>query len=378
MIPLAPSSTVLGIEAADSEIVHLQVSEVRLDRVEIDGADWAVVRVPGGHNLMERGRPSLPYLAGEYLLGRTGGIELELVNVKLREIDLNTHGVAGVAPSKGHFDRTVDPAGVPWVFDDTVYRDSARFPAEDAWVDRPHIAGPLRGQAMRIPVAHWRPATNTLVVVEEAWFRVVELARAENERIGPDRPLTGLFDATARLHALNYDLFRSRDVPMVETGRLVIIAADDFVDEVAPFAEWQTLVGYPTLVVPVSTAGPTAAEIKTYVQSLYEAPEGLTWIILVGDAQQIPTLTGVNEGADCDPCFTKLEGADNRPDASISRISAQTGEQVTVQVDKILDYERLPDTGSAGGLVYQGLRRRRRRYRWHRARRLAAGRSPAG
>jgi hypothetical protein len=347
IIPLAPTTTGLEFEAGGNPIVHLQVSEVRLDRIEIDGADWAVVQVPGGHNLMDRGLPSLPYLSGEYLLDRTGGATLELVSIKLREIGLSSHGVAGVAPSKGHFDRTTDPASVPWVFDDKVYHNAARFPVEDVWVGRPYIAGPLRGAALRIPVAHWRPETNTLVVVEEAWFRVVASAEADNPRLGPDRPLSGLFDATARLHAVNYETVRGRYIPFVETGRLLIIAADDFVDEVAPFAEWQTLVGYPTMVVPVSSAGSTAAEIKSFIQSVYDASEGLTWIILVGDVQQIPSLIGVNEGATCDPCYTKLEGADNRPDASISRISAQTGDQVTVQVNKILDYEMTPDTGSA-------------------------------
>jgi len=354
VISLAPTATGLELEAGDSEIIHLQVSEVRLDRIDIDGADWAVIQVPGGHNLMDRGLPSLPYLSSEYLLGRADGIALELVNVGIREIALDVHGFVGVAPSKGHFDRGTDPASIPWVFDDKVYGGQERFPAEDAWVERPFIAGPIRGQALRLPVAHWQPDTNTLAVVEEAWFRVVALPKADNPRIGPDRPLTGLFDAVARLHAINYDVVRGRYIPFVETGRLVIIADDAFIDEAQPLADWQTLVGYPTLLVPVSAAGSTAAQIKTYIQSLYDASEGLTWIILVGDAQQIPTLIGVNEGADCDPCFTKLEGADNRPDASISRISAQSEAQVIVQVNKILDYERYPDSGSAGAWYSKG------------------------
>ncbi len=75
--------------------------------------------------------------------------------------------------------------------------------------------------------------------------------------------------------------------------------------------------------------------------------KGSTWIILVGDSDQIPSLSGVNEGATCDPCYTKLEGNDNHPDAAISRISATTGAHVTTQVDKILHYEQQPDTGSA-------------------------------
>ncbi len=348
IISLTPTTTGLEFEAGGNPIIHLRVSEVRLDRIEIDGSHWAVVQVPGGHNLMDRGLPSLPYLSGEYLLDRNGGVTLELVNTKLREIDLSSHGLAGVAPSKGHFDRTTDPQSVPWVFDDKIYQGAARFPTEDVWVDRPYIAGPLRGAALRFPTAHWRPETNTLVVVEEAWFRVVASAEGDNPRLGPARPLSGLFDATARLHAINYETVRGRYIPLVETGRLLIIAADDFVDEVAPFAEWQTLVGYPTMVVPVSSAGSTGAQIKSYIQSVYDASDGLTWVILVGDVQQIPSLIGVNEGATCDPCYTKLEGADNRPDASISRISAQTGEQVTTQINKILDYEMTPDAGSAG------------------------------
>ncbi len=348
VVSLAPSSTGLELETVESETLHLRVSELRFDRVEIDGADWAVVQVPGSHNLMERGLPSLPYLSSEYLLARTGGVDFELIDVRLREIDLGGYDIAGVAPSKGHFDRSVDPTTVPWVFDEKVYQGTTRYPDSDVWVDHPAIAGPLRSQTMRIPVAHWLPDTNTLIVVEEAWFRVIEQPHAENPRVGRDRPMNGLFDGVARLHAVNYEQVRGRYTPFVETGRLVIIADDDFVDEAAPLAEWERLVGYPTLLVPVSVAGANAAAIKSYLQGLYDSPEGLTWIILVGDAQQIPTLTGVMEGADCDPCFTKLEGADNRPDASISRISAQTGDQVTIQVNKILDYEQLPDTGSAG------------------------------
>ncbi|MCU0302901.1 MAG: C25 family cysteine peptidase [Thermoanaerobaculales bacterium] len=347
VIDLGPLSTGIELVVDGAEVLHVQVSEVRLDRIAIEGADWAVVQVPGGHNSMDRGLPSLPSLTGEYLLERTGAIRLELVDARVRELDLGSYGFSGVAPSKGHFDRGTDPATVPWVFDPKVYGGAASYPAETAVVDRPAIAGPLRAQALRLPTAHWRPDTNVLTVVEEAWFRVVRLTEGDNPRIGPDRPLTGLFDAVARLHAVNYDQARSRYVPFVETGRLLILAYDDFVDEAAPLADWESLVGYPTLLTPVSAAGTTGAQIKSYIQSLYDAPEGLSWIILVGDAQQIPSLSGVNEGATCDPCYTKLEGADNRPDAAISRISAQTGAQVTVQVDKILDYEQLPDSGSA-------------------------------
>ena len=67
--------------------------------------------------------------------------------------------------------------------------------------------------------------------------------------------------------------------PATENPMLLILAYDDFVDEVQPLADWETLVGYPTLLVSLSTIGasPTAAQILTYIQGLYDAPEGLAW-----------------------------------------------------------------------------------------------------
>ena len=266
-----------------------------------------------------------------------------------------------MAPSKGHFNRTVDPDSVPWLFDEKAYRSPEPYPTVDAQLDPPFISGPIRGQALRLPVAHWVAADNLLTVVEEAHFRVKRLATAPNPRLRPDPPMTGLFDLAAG-RMVNSPGPGLRDNPFIEAGRLLIIADDDFMDEIQPLADWHEQVGYPTLVTPTSVSGSTAAQIHGYIQSVYDQPEGLAWIILVGDNQQIPTLIGDNsQHSPCDACFTKLEGADNRPDAAISRISAQTGAQVTAQVDKILTYERYPDEGSAGAWYQKAIRHRLRR-----------------
>ncbi len=350
IINLGPAETRVVMDQNDrgDDVIHVTVSEIRLDSIEIDGQRWAAPRVPDGSNLMERGLPSLPFLEAQYLLDRTDGIELRLTDVVTAEIDLGAHDFVGIAPSKGHFDRSIDPESVPWTFDPEVYAGEKPFPAVDVWVDSPTIAGPWRAQAFRVPVAGWDAVTNTLTVVEHATFEIVSIADAANPRIGPDRAPTALF-GSMRL-AVNAP--SGRDARSAAAGRLLILAYDDFVDEVQPLADWETLVGYPTLLTPLLSvphdgATPTTTEIMAYIQGLYDAPEGLAWIILVGDYGQIPNLTGVNEGADCDPCYTKLEGSDNRPDASISRISAQNGADVTIQVDKILQYEQQPDIGGA-------------------------------
>ncbi len=350
IIKLGPAETGMGMgqNGRGDSVILVTVSEVRLDVIEIDGQRWAAPRVPEGSNLMQRGLPSLPFLKTQYLLDRTDGIELRLTGVVTTEIDLGARGFSGVAPSKGHFDRSTNPESVPWVFDSEVYLGEKSFPTTDVWIDGPAIAGPWRAQALRVPVASWNARTNILTIVEEATFEIISIDEAPNPRIGPDRAPTALFGSMRT--AVNAE--STRNIRSTEAGRLLILSFDDFVDEVQPLADWETLVGYPTLLTPLSSvphsgATPTATEIMAYIQELYDAPEGLAWIILVGDYQQITNFDGVNEGAKCDPCYTKLEGSDNRPDASISRISAQNGADVTTQVDKILHYEQQPDTGSA-------------------------------
>lgn len=348
VLPLGDGGTGFALEpgGGGSEVLVVRVGEVRVDPLEIEGRAWAVVRVPGAANLMERGRPSLPYLSTEYLLGADDGVALELVAVEHHEVDLETLGLAGVAPSKGHFSRSVDPESVPWEFDPRIYATDLRFPADPAWVDQPFIAGPLRGQALRVPVARWQAASNRLEVVVEARYRVVRHGDAANPRRGPQRAMTGLFDQVARQRAVNYDQVRSRYVPFVETGRLLVLTPQDFLDEVQPLVDWEVKVGYPTVVETVPV-GVTASQVMTFIQNTYNEPEGLTWVILVGDYQQIPNFTGVNpDSAPCDPCYTKLEGGDNRPDAAISRLSAQIAADLVTQVDKVLDYEQLPGLAS--------------------------------
>ncbi len=341
-----------------AEVIRVAVAEVRLQPVIIEQQPWAMVEVPGGHNLMRRGEPALPFLFSEFLLGADDRISLELVSVNEHEIDLAANGYAGVVPSKGHFDRDQDPETIPFVFASTIYGSGQSNPGEfypgvRQWVDEPFIAGPLRGQAMRFPVASWRSESNRLRVIKQATFRVIRSPDQVNPRTGNQPALTGFFDQMARLRAVNYEGSRTQ---MVEAGRLLILTHDSFYSNVQPLADWESLVGYPTILtalsaIPHNGASPTLNDIRNYIQGLYDT--GLTWIILVGDYEQIPNPWGVYEGAPCDACYTKLDGNDNRPDAVISRISAQNPAEVDVQVAKILTYERYPDTGSAATWYHQ-------------------------
>jgi hypothetical protein len=90
-----------------------------------------------------------------------------------------------------------------------------------------------------------------------------------------------------------------------------------------------------------------AEAIRQKLQKKFDG-EGLTYIILVGDIDDVPSVmlpdtpsaAGRKEGYPSDPSYTLLKGDDLVGDALISRISVNTTAELENQVNKILKYEK--------------------------------------
>lgn len=97
----------------------------------------------------------------------------------------------------------------------------------------------------------------------------------------------------------------------------------------------------------VVSAEKGAEAIQQKIQEKYDH-EGLTYIVLVGDIDDVPSIMlpayGPNpyrkEGYPSDPSFTLLEGDDMIGDALISRISVNTPAELESQLNKIIKYEK--------------------------------------
>ncbi len=68
---------------------------------------------------------------------------------------------------------------------------------------------------------------------------------------------------------------------------MLVITYDAFYTTMVPFVQWKNLKGIPTEMVNVSTIG-NANAIKTFISDYYNT-KGLTFVLLVGDAAQVPS-----------------------------------------------------------------------------------------
>ncbi len=128
---------------------------------------------------------------------------------------------------------------------------------------------------------------------------------------------------------------------------ILIITGDAYYDGLAEFVEWKEIKGYRVNTVRTSEIanGNTTAGIKAYIQDAYDNwPVPPAYIILVGDADQIPTFTGPNCSSASDQLYVFLAGSDSFPDASISRISIVSTAELATYLGKLLYYEKFENS----------------------------------
>ncbi len=124
-------------------------------------------------------------------------------------------------------------------------------------------------------------------------------------------------------------------------ARLLVIAYDDYCSQLQDFADWKTKRGMLTQVVPLSSVGSSADEVRSYVINAYNTwnprPE---FLLLVGYGGQVPSHYYYS-GIYTDNYFADMTGS-YQAELKYGRFPCKTVQQCSVMVAKTLSYERTP------------------------------------
>ncbi len=319
--------------------------------VNINGNEYITLSGDGFRTLMEKGKPDLPVV-------RRSVIIPDLDNMKLRVIDSESTTIDSypVAPSKGNFTRNIDPESISYSFDQ-LYSANEWFPQNTAFLDAPYILRDFRGQTIEVRPVQFNPVTNQLKVYTRM---VVEIYSDNTESAVNPFNRTRTFNGFSKSYEGIYsNLFlnfsESRYTSLPEIGRLLIIYHSDYSAQIQPYADWKISKGIPTITAEYPTeTGNGASSIQSYIETKYNETEGLTFIVLVGESDEIPTLSGNYEGAPSDPSYVKLVGNDAYPDAFISRISVTGTSNLEYVLHKIKRYEAEPFSGANSAWYLKG------------------------
>ncbi len=322
--------------------------------LNIDGKNHLFLSSPEMIWLMEKGFPQLPISRNSIIIPDQAAMNYRILSEESEIIQTKP-----IMPSKGHFTRDIDPNTIPYTFSD-IYEQDTWYPSEKIKLEEPYIVKDLRGMTIQYNPIQYNPALNQLRIIK----RMVIEIKTDNSLsvINPlvrTKSFVGIakeFESIYQTLFVNYGIGDFDYTPIPEPGRLLIIYYSSYANQIQPLYQWKLQKGIPTLLAEYPTqTGSGAAAIKTYIQNLYNQPEGLTYIILVGESGEIPTLSGAYESAASDPCFVKLAGTDAYPDAYISRISPTSQSNCDYIIKKIIKYEKYPDSGTNASWYYKGV-----------------------
>ena len=235
----APASMNVQLVSSSEEniTIRLQVPGFYTTTLTTPKGEANIISVPKSVSTAEAGEPNVPMIGIPAIIGDQARMNVRVVDAKYMDFD----NIA-VAPSKGEFPRTVDPASVPYTYS-KCYSEDAFFPAITAELYAPYILRAYRGQNIALHPFVYNPVTKTLRVYYDM---TVEMYKVDDNGQNPLKSRQSKFVKTDPdfknvygRHFINYEASKSKYTPLDEEGDLLIICYDNFISAMTPFVNWK-------------------------------------------------------------------------------------------------------------------------------------------
>ncbi|HIH00018.1 MAG TPA: hypothetical protein HA258_05490 [Thermoplasmata archaeon] len=324
--------TITVQQTGDTTLLHYTIDAFTMTPVEIDNKQYVTIGLDGEAKNLITGAPDLPSIARSIIIPTETTMTIHVVGSSYEE-----YTNILVAPSKGNLLRTVNPADIPYEFGE-IYTQNAWYPSTIAQLQEPYFLRDFQGQVVMIHPFQYNPVQGTLrfyndITVEVTPSQLISTSSSTQYQLST---IDNDFLSIYQHHFVNFN--SAKYDPVSEQGNMLVITYDSFYATMVPFVQWKNLKGIPTEKVNVSSIG-NAAAIKTFIADYYTT-QGLTFVLLVGDAAQVPTnyLSGVAS----DPSYGYIVGSDHYPDLFVGRFSAENVAQAETQANRTVAYESDP------------------------------------
>ncbi|KYK34048.1 MAG: hypothetical protein AYK22_01030 [Thermoplasmatales archaeon SG8-52-3] len=321
----------------DTTDINYEINGFSKSPIIINDIEYSKILIGEESNLLLTGKPDIPNICRSILIPDTAKMRIEVIDSSYIE-----YNDVLIAPSKGDLPRSVDPDEIPYEFDE-VYNVDEWYPGDIAKLREPYILRDYRSQVVEIYPIQYNPVKKLMRFYTDIEVKVFKNGIDNINIISRDN-LPDSIDADFKLiyknHFINFGKSERYD-PVSEQGNMLIITYDSFWNSMIPYFQWKNMKGIPTEMVNVSSIGDANA-IKNYIANYYN-DYGLTYVLLVGDAAQVPTLyISQYSSSATDPSYSYIVGNDNYQDLFIGRFSAQNIEQLETQIERSLEYEKYP------------------------------------
>jgi len=321
--------------------LNFNLREYSITEVSIEGENYSKIQFDGSVFTQLKGFAELPFISASLRLNDDKNVSLKIIEGEYEEFIL----AQPLLPSRGVIYRDEDPSTIPYEISPGSLRDNW-YPQHLAINSSPFIIKDLRGTSVYVYPFRYNAVQNVLRVYKNI---TVQLIENETTPVNPLpvqateilREMDGIYNSLF----VNYQQSKD-DLTIGEYGDIHVICTERDEEAIQPYIEWKMEKGFNVSIEVVETA----TNVKTNVQEAYDANNNLLYVQLVGDWPDIKCdlLSGY---APMDPQLGCVVGSDDVADITVGRISAGSANDVTIQVNKIINYEKNPEMG---GTWYKG------------------------
>lgn len=144
------------------------------------------------------------------------------------------------------------------------------------------------------------------------------------------------FERSLRRVLFNYGVFEKG--LKLQTMNYLIITADDYFVYLDSLVEWKEALGYDVRVAITSEIVSDTTSITNYIKNEYNGPTPPTFVLLVGDVDDIPCYQRGSIATDL--YFVTVDGDDYLPDIGIGRFAVKGNAQLNRIIEKTITYEK--------------------------------------
>ncbi|MEE4257433.1 MAG: C25 family cysteine peptidase [Bacteroidales bacterium] len=332
-------------EGPSSYQLDFMLDDIMISQLTIDGQTYATINFPGSVVTRKAGFAELPYVHAAVMLEAENNVSLQVNGIAFRDYQLEHP----LLPSRGVIYRDQDPDKIPYTIDPKSITDSW-YPGDLANNTEPYIMRDIRGTNVYVYPFQYNARSNVLRVYTQL---EVILEKNNQDPVNPllndDHSIVYEMDAIYASVFINY--FENRDALTIgEMGDILVICTERDETAIEPYLQWKREKGYEVSLEVVSTG----TNINTIVDDAYAANNDLLYVQLVGDWADIKCNT-LGSGSPMDPQVGCVVGSDEVVDIAVGRFSAANPTDVTVQVDKVINYEKNPQAGGAWYNIATGI-----------------------
>ena len=229
--------------------------------------------------------------------------------------------------------------------DEATYATNGSYGLPLATISDPFISRDANMATVTICPVQVNPVTNAVTIYEDITVTVTydNVDMAATREIKTKYASPAFSRPTELINRVEAGI--TREEISTRPVKMLIIAHDMFNGQLDSLANWKRRKGFLVEIAYTSTTGTTTNAIKNYIAGKFAnataSDPAPTYVLLVGDVEQIPAHSGQTDSHYTDLYYYTQVGNDNVPDCYGGRFSAKSIAQLTPQIDKTLNYEQL-------------------------------------